>query len=71
MALVRVLSKVDANGKIAIPGNILREAGMKKGEPIEIRVTGGSAKYILILSGHSPGLKRRPKPKSRIPIPAR
>ena len=71
MALVRVLSKIDADGKVAIPGNVLRATGMKKGEPIEIKVTGGGAKYILISSGHFPGLKRRPKPGSGIPIPAR
>ena len=71
MALVRVLSKIDADGKVAIPGNILRGAGMKKGEPVEIKVTGGGAKYILISSGHAPGLKRRPRPKSGIPMPAR
>ncbi|MCG2675787.1 hypothetical protein L6386_01395 [bacterium] len=49
MALVRGFSKVDKAGKIPIPGNIRREAGLKSGQLVEIKVSGPSqAQYIVI-----------------------
>ena len=69
MALVRVFSKIDTTGKIAIPKNVLIETGLKIGDPVEIKVTGGGKKYILISSRFPvvPGIKARP----RSPIQAR
>jgi len=71
MALVRVLSKIDADGRVAIPGNVLRATGMKRGEPIEIKVTGGGKKYILLSSRPSPVPKRIAKKIPGTSIPAR
>lgn len=49
MALMRVFSKVDKEGKISIPSNIRQEVGLKDGQLVEIKVTGtNNAQYIVI-----------------------
>ena len=71
MALVRVLSKIDADGKVTIPDNVLRATGIKRGETVEIKVTGGGKKYTLISSRPSPAPKRIAKKIPGTSIPAR
>ncbi len=40
MALMRLLTKVDEEGKIKIPKNVARETGLKPGATVEVKVTG-------------------------------
>ena len=49
MALMRGFSKVDAEGKIAIPSNIRREVKLEKGQLVEVKVQGPAlAQFITI-----------------------
>jgi len=49
MALMRAFAKVDKEGKIPIPSNIRREADLKEGQLVEIKVSGpNGAQYIVI-----------------------
>ena len=49
MALMRAFAKVDKEGKIPIPSNIRREADLKEGQVVEIKVSGPNrAQYIII-----------------------
>ena len=49
MALMRGFSKVDKEGRIAIPKNIRREATLKEGQVVEIKLQGPDlAQYITI-----------------------
>ncbi len=49
MTLVRAFSKVDDQGKIAIPANIRNQAKLKPGQLVEIKLTGaGKAKNLII-----------------------
>ncbi|MBT9140868.1 MAG: hypothetical protein DDT30_01452 [Dehalococcoidia bacterium] len=49
MTLVRAFSKVDEQGKIAIPANILTQAKLKPGQVVEIKLTGaGKAKTLVV-----------------------
>lgn len=49
MTLMRIFSKVDEEGRIFIPSNVQREAGLKPGQLVEIKVTGvQKAQYIVI-----------------------
>jgi AbrB family looped-hinge helix DNA binding protein len=49
MALMRVCLRVDQQGKIAIPSNIRREAGLKPGQLVEIEVTGPNQAHHLVI----------------------
>jgi len=49
MTLMRVISKVDNEGKIKLPGNIQRAAGLKKGQMVEMRIVGGISRTKNIL----------------------
>jgi len=49
--LMRAFSKVDKVGKIAIPGNIQREAGFKEGQLVELKIVGASAKKGVLITG--------------------
>ena len=40
MALMRVLTRVDEEGKVKIPKNVARETGLTPGATVEIKVTG-------------------------------
>jgi len=56
MTLMRGFSKVDQEGRITIPRNIRREAGLSSGQLVEIKVSGPQlAQYIVI--------KRRKEPR--------
>ena len=49
MALMRGFSKVDAEGKIAVPSNIRRVAKLEKGQLIEIKVQGpNNGPYLIV-----------------------
>ena len=49
MALMRGFSRVDEQGKIAIPSNIRREAKLEKGQLVEVKVQGSAlAQFITI-----------------------
>lgn len=56
MALMKGFSRVDEEGRIAIPKNIRREAGFKHKKLVEIKVHGaGSSRHITIKA--SPGAR--------------
>ena len=40
MALMRVLTRVDKEGKLSIPENIRREAGLEPGTEVEMKLGG-------------------------------
>ena len=48
MTLMRAFSKVDKEGKVKFPGNIQREAGVKEGQLVELKIVGTGKKGILI-----------------------
>ncbi len=49
MALIRGFSKVDKEGRIAIPGNIRKGAELKEGQLVEIKLQGpDTAQYITV-----------------------
>jgi len=50
MSLIRIFARVNAAGKIIIPPNIQREAGMKQGQLVELRVVGPGKKKALVIS---------------------
>lgn len=51
MTLMRAFSKVDKEGKIAIPGNIQRASGLKEGQLVELKIVGASAKKSILVTG--------------------
>jgi len=49
MALLRGFSRVDKEGKIAIPSNIRREAKLEQDQLVEIKIQGpATAQFIII-----------------------
>ena len=50
MTLMRAFSKVDKEGKIQVPGNIRREAGLKEGQLVELKIVGASRKKNILVS---------------------
>ena len=49
MALMRGFSKVDEEGRIAIPSNICRAARLEKGQLVEVKVQGpNNGPYLII-----------------------
>jgi bifunctional DNA-binding transcriptional regulator/antitoxin component of YhaV-PrlF toxin-antitoxin module len=50
MSLMRVFSKVDMEGKVVIPGNIQRAAGLKEGQLVELKIVGASAKKSVLVT---------------------
>ena len=50
MTLMRAFSKVDKDGKIKLPDNIQREAGLKEGQLIELKIVGASAKKNILIT---------------------
>ena len=51
MTLMRAFSKVDKDGKIALPGNIQRAADLKEGQLVELKIVGASRKKNILVSG--------------------
>jgi len=55
MALMRGFSKVDKEGRIPVPKNIRREANLKEGQLVEVKLQGpGLAQYITIKARRQP-----------------
>jgi len=50
VTLMRVLSRVDENGKIALPSNIRLEAGLKPGQLVELKIVGPKQKQNVLVS---------------------
>ena len=50
MTLMRAFSRVDKEGKIKLPGNIQREAGLKVGQLVELKIMGASRKKSLLIT---------------------
>ena len=50
MTLMRAFSKVEKDGKIKIPDNIKREAGIKEGQLVELKIVGASKKKSILVS---------------------
>ncbi len=42
MTLIRSFSKFEKDGKIKLPENIIRAAGLKEGQLVELKITGAS-----------------------------
>ena len=51
MTLIRSFSRLEKDGKIKIPGNIIRAAGLKEGQLVELKIIGASKKKNIIISG--------------------
>lgn len=50
MALIQAFSEVDKDGKIKLPTNIQRAAGLKKTQLVELKIIGTSKKKFIIIS---------------------
>jgi len=50
MTLMRAFSEVDKDGRIKLPDNIQREAGLKEGQLIELKIVGASAKKSILIT---------------------
>jgi len=50
MALMRVFSKVEKDGKIKLPSNILRASGLGEGKLVELKIIGASRKKNILVS---------------------
>ena len=59
MALMRVLTKVDEDGRIRIPKNIRRQTGLSPGVPVEIKVQGPNVAQVITI-GKRPTGQRLP-----------
>jgi len=46
MTLMRAFSKVGKDGDIKLPSNIQREAGLKEGQLVELKIVGASRKRM-------------------------
>lgn len=50
MTLMKAFSKVDKEGRIKLPGNIQRAAGLKEGQLVELKIVGATKKKNVLLS---------------------
>ena len=50
MALIRVISKLDKDGRIKLPANIRRAAGLCEGRWVEMKVVGSGRKMSIMMS---------------------
>ncbi|TRZ91515.1 hypothetical protein D4R89_02775 [bacterium] len=50
MALIRAFSKVEKDGRIKLPANIQRAAGLQEGGLVEIKVVGASRKKSILMT---------------------
>lgn len=63
MALMKGFSRMDKEGRIAIPKNIRIEAGFKENSPVEIKVQGtGSSRQVTVRT--CPHVRWHFKPKN-------
>lgn len=50
MTLIRAFSKVEKGGKIKLPDNIQRAAGLKEGQLVELKIVGASRKKAVLIT---------------------
>jgi hypothetical protein len=50
MSLVRLLSRVDEKEKITFPGNSSREAELKPGQLVKLRIVGAGTRRMVLVS---------------------
>jgi len=50
MTLMRSFSRVGKEGKIKLPGNIQRVAGLKEGQLVELKIVGASRKKNILVT---------------------
>jgi len=50
MALIRAFSKVDKEGRITLPGNIQKAAGLREDQLVELKIVGASAKKSVLVT---------------------
>ncbi len=50
MTLMRAFSRVDKEGRIKLPSNIQREAGLKVGQLVELKIVGASRKKNILIT---------------------
>lgn len=53
MTLMRSFSRVDKAGKLKLPGNIQRAAGLKEGQLVELKIVGASRKKNILVSARA------------------
>ena len=49
MAIMRAFARVDKEGKIPIPKNIQREADLKEGQLVEVKVSGPAQAHHIVI----------------------
>ena len=54
MALIRVVARLDAEGKIQLPRNIRLALGLKEQDVVELKVVGSKAKQITVSKRETP-----------------
>jgi len=50
MALIRVISRVDKDGRIKLPANIRRAAGLREGRWVEMKIVGSRGKMNILIT---------------------
>jgi bifunctional DNA-binding transcriptional regulator/antitoxin component of YhaV-PrlF toxin-antitoxin module len=50
VVLMRAFSKVDKDGKVKFPSNIQREAGLKEGQLVELKIIGASVNRSVLVT---------------------
>lgn len=50
MALIRVISNVDKDGRIKLPANIRRASGLREGRWVEMKVVGSGRKMSILMT---------------------
>jgi bifunctional DNA-binding transcriptional regulator/antitoxin component of YhaV-PrlF toxin-antitoxin module len=50
MALIRVISKVEKDGRIKLPANIRRAAGLREGRWVEMKVGGSNRRKNILMT---------------------
>jgi bifunctional DNA-binding transcriptional regulator/antitoxin component of YhaV-PrlF toxin-antitoxin module len=50
MALIRAFSKVEKDGRIKLPANIRRAAGLREGQLVEMKVVGAGRKKGILMT---------------------
>lgn len=66
MALIRVISKVDKDGRITLPINIRRAAGLGEGRWVEMKIAGSSRKPDILMIPRSAVGRRLAKSPRRV-----
>jgi bifunctional DNA-binding transcriptional regulator/antitoxin component of YhaV-PrlF toxin-antitoxin module len=65
MALIRVVSRVDKKGRITLPINLRRAAGLRAGRVVEMKIAGSRRKPDIRLTPQSAVGRRLAKPPKK------